>query len=395
MNDIDTRPPENTAEPLVIVGSGTAGYTLARQFRALDSTRPLIVLTADGGEAYSKPLLSNALAKGQTPASLVMKPAAAQAEAFGCELHTWTRVTAIDRAARRLHTTRGEFAYGDLVLALGAEQRPPLPPGAEPGWVQTVNSLDDFGRWYESLVDARRVLLIGAGLIGCEFADDLMSHGLDVELVDPAPWPLSRLLPEAAGRALEAALTERGARLHLGRSLSALAREEAGQFTATLDDGQCLQVDRVLSATGLRPATALASEAGLACGLGIRVDRQLRSSDPHIHAIGDCAETPAGFLPYILPIMAQARTLADVLAGKGGLLAMKAMPVMVKTTSLRIAVCPPRAGAEGEWRLSGEGRDLEAVFHGPDGTPLGFVVTGRRIARQAELARDMPPLIAA
>lgn len=382
-------------ERIVIVGTGQAGYTLARMVRMQDKARELLVLTADGGEAYSKPLLSNALAKGQTPASLVQKPAEGKALELNCEVRTHCTVTAIDCAARRLATSQGDIAYGELVLALGAAQRAFLPPGAEPGWVSTVNSLDDFARWFEALEGARRVLLVGAGLIGCEFADDLMARGLSVELVDPAPWPLARLLPEPLGRALEAALGARGARLHCGRTLAALTPTATGGYTARLDDGSEFEVDLVLSATGLAPVTALARAAGLACGLGIQVDLQLRTSDPHVYALGDCAETPAGFLPYISPILAQARTLAEVLAGKPARLAMKALPVTVKTTSLPIVVCPPRAGAEGAWSVEGEPPDLTAVFRAPDGSPLGFALTGAATAAQATLVQDMPPLIAA
>src|SRR5690606_28927841 len=141
-----------------------------------------------------------------------------------------------------------------------------------------------------------------------------------------------------------------------------LEKDSDGRFLATLDDGTQLRADRVLSATGLVPETALARSAGLACHVGVLVDRQLRSSDPNIYALGDCVETPAGYLPYILPIMSQARCLADVLAGKDTRLTLKAMPIMVKTTSLPIVVCPPREGSAGEWTVEGSGTDLTAMF---------------------------------
>lgn len=379
--------------PLVVIGSGLSGYTFARQLREYDKQRALTLITADGAEVYSKPLLSNALAKQQTPETLVQKSGEQKAQELGITLMSRCRAQSIDRSARAVHTDRGDVAYSDLVLAIGARQRRILPAGAEPEWVDTVNSLDDYRRWYAKLDDTRRVLLIGAGLIGCEFADDLMSRGIVVELVDPAPWPLVRLLPREAGEALAEAFAASGATLHCGRTVASLARDGDG-FVATLDDGTEVRADRVLSAAGLVPETGLARDAGLETAQGIVVDNRLQTSDPHIYAIGDCAQTPAGVLPYILPLMAQARALAQILAGRDIRLTMRAMPVIVKTTSLPVVVCPPAAGLSGEWRPQGEGWHWEAVFYDQQGNPCGFAVTGEALARKGALTKLMPPALA-
>jgi rubredoxin-NAD+ reductase len=389
----------NDHNPLVVVGSGLAGYTLIRQFRAYDRTRPVTLVTADGGEVYSKPLLSNALAKGHTPEAMVQKSAQAKAAELDITLVPRCWVAGIDAKARVLRTTEGEIAYSDLVLATGARQRLIIPADADTAWVDTVNSLDDYRRWYAKLeAGVNKVLLIGAGLIGCEFADDLMYRGFDVTLVDPAPWPLARLLPEALGSALSEALRETGADLRLGRYLTHLepraARPHGTGFSATLDDGAEIEPDLVLSAVGLVPEIDLAASAGLDIEQGVRVDQHLRSSDPHIYAIGDCAQTRAGVLPYILPLMAQAKVLAQVLAGQEVTLTLKAMPVVVKTTSLPLVVCPPRADARGAWRIAGQGRDLSAVFHATGGEPLGFALAGAAAAQRTALSKTMPPLLA-
>lgn len=379
--------------PLVVIGTGLAGYSLMRQLRTLDKARRIVMVTADGGEAYSKPMLSNALAKSQPPEKLVQRSAEQKALELDAEIRTRCTVTAIDAAAQVVATTCGEVAYSQLVLATGAHQRRIVPAGADGDWIHTVNSLDDFRRWHPLLSSARRVLLIGAGLIGCEFADDLMSQGLEVVLVDPAPWPLPRLLPEPLGRALQQALSARGARFHLGRQVARLDRDGEG-FVATLDDGTAEPVDLVLSAVGLVPDTSLAAKAGLGCRAGILVDRQLRTSNPAIFAIGDCAETSAGILPYVQPLMAQARCLADVLVGKDVRLSMKAMPVMVKTTSLPVVVCPPAPGASGQWSITGDAPHLEARFETPTGECIGFALTGEAVKRQTTLLAGLPPLIA-
>lgn len=378
---------------IVVVGSGLSGYTLIRQLRQYDPERRVTLVTADGGEVYSKPLLSNALAKHQTPESMVQKSARAKADELGVDLVHHTRVEQIDPDARTLYTSAGEIGYGDLVLATGGQQRVIVPEAADARWIDTVNSLDDYRRWYAKLeTGVERVLLIGAGLIGCEFADDLMHRGIKVTMVDPAPWPLSRLVPEPLGATLANALAENGADVRTGRYVKRLARE-AGGFRATLDDGRVVRADLVLSAVGLVPETNLARTAGLDVVQGVLVDKHLQTSDAHIYAMGDCAQTGAGVLPYILPLMAQAKVLAQVLAGREALLSMKAMPVVVKTTSLPLVVCPPQPQAAGEWRVEGSGRHLRAVFRQRSGAPLGFALGGDAAAERGELSRQMPPLL--
>ena len=121
----------------------------------------------------------------------------------------------------------------------------------------------------------------------------------------------------------------------------------------------------------------------------------LATGDPDIFAIGDCAETEAGILPYVLPLMAEARALARTLAGEPTRLRLPALPVVVKTPALPVAICPPKPGAEGRWLVSGNRRDLYAVFRGPDGRDLGFALTGAGTGARQTLAGDMPALLAA
>jgi rubredoxin-NAD+ reductase len=236
------------------------------------------------------------------------------------------------------------------------------------------------------------VLLIGAGLIGCEFANDLAATGYGVSLVDPAPRPLARLLPEAIGTRLAEALAGIGCALHLGRTVARYKQAETG-FVAELDDGTRVPFDHALSAVGLAPRTALAKAAGLDVGVGILVDRLMRTSDPAIFALGDCVQTPAGPLPYIAPLLAQARAIAATLTGAETALVLPAMPVVVKTPALPIALCPPPAGSAGTWEQAlGEG-EATALFRAPDGRAIGFALAGAATARQHALAREMPDML--
>jgi rubredoxin-NAD+ reductase len=381
---------------IVIVGTGLAGYGLAKELRKRDPRIPITLLTADGGEVYTKPMLSNALARHHRPDDLVQKEAATLAHELRLEIRTRTRVGAIDRGAQTLAIEdaggSSTLPYGRLVLALGANARIFPAAGSDAVPIARVNDLDDYRQWRERIDQGGRILLIGAGLIGCEFANDLAGAGLGVTLVDPAPWPLARLLPQPIGERLMTALQGIGCTLHLGRKVVRYAPAAQG-FLAELDDGTQVSFEHALSAVGLAPRTALAAAAGLEVGTGILVDRLLRTTDPAIHALGDCAETPAGLQPFIAPLLAQTRTLAATLSGAVTPLHLPALPVVVKTPALPLVICPPPPGASGTWELDLDGAAATALFRAEDGTEIGFALAGARTRLQHTLARRMPDLL--
>ncbi len=379
--------------PVVILGSGLAGYTLARELRKRSAELPIVILTADGGEVYTKPMLSNAFGKGHAPDALVQKSAAAFAAEASVTVLARTRVVAIDRAARTVATDGGgTIAYHRLVLALGADPRVFPAEGSEAVGIATVNDLDGYRLWRNRLKSGDRILLIGAGLIGCEFANDLAGAGFGVTVIDPAAWPLSRLLPEGVGALLTAALEKIGVAFRLGRTVARYEPAAAG-FTAVLNDGTAVGFDQALSAVGLAPRTKLAKDAGLEVRAGILVDHLLRTSDPHIYALGDCAETAAGILPFIAPLLAEARALAATLTGEETPLHLPALPVLVKTPALPLVVCPPKPGADGGWTVERTDGGAVALFRTPQGEAIGFALAGPETGRQQELAKTMPEVL--
>jgi rubredoxin-NAD+ reductase len=167
-------------KPVVIIGAGMAAYSVARELRKLDRDLPLLLVAGDAGGAYAKPMLSNAIALGKQAQQLVSHSAEQMAATLNAVILTHTRVTGIDSAARTIATTGGEIGYSQLVLALGAQPIRLALDGDGAGQVLSVNHIDDYALMRERLAQvgrAARVAILGAGLIGCEFADDLAGAG--------------------------------------------------------------------------------------------------------------------------------------------------------------------------------------------------------------------------
>lgn len=405
------------SQPLVIVGAGLAGWTTAREFRKLDPNSPVTLVTADAGDFYAKPSLSNAFAQGRLPAQLVSTPADKMAQTLDVTLLAGTRVESIDTAAQTLSVRSADglqtLAYRDLVLATGAQPiRVPV-VGDAASAVLSVNSLDDFAAFHARLQALRepaaspgpQVLIMGAGLIGCEFANDLAQAGYRVRVVDPGPRPLAALLPPEAGAALEQALQALGVQFHFGTTLKALNSDgdgegalasragSPGRMQAVLANGETFAADAVLSAVGLRADTALAQAAGLQTERAIVVNRQLQTSAPHVYSLGDSAQYASApsqlsalgaALPYVMPIMNAARALAATLAGTPTELVFPLMPVSVKTPALPLVVAAAQPGLAGTWNAVEAG-----VWHWKDeaGLARGFVLAGAQTAQRMAQSR--------
>lgn len=378
--------------PIVIVGSGLAGYTLARELRKLNKEIPITIVTADDGRSYSKPLLSSALVSGKTPDQLAMASAAQMAEQLKANIRTHTRVTTIAPAEHQICLGEERVPYSALVLALGAQQRRPKLAGDGAEQIFSVNDLHDYARFRESLTHAKRVALIGAGLIGCEFANDLTSAGFRVQWVAWADVPLERLVPPQVSAGLPIALKVAGLEWHPQTSAVRADRSAQG-LCITLANGTVLECDLALSATGLVPHTQLAVEAGLRVGRGIAVDRSLRSNVPNIYALGDCAEVEGLVLPYVLPLMSQARALAKTLNGELTSVSYPVMPVVVKTPAYPIVAVPPLPSATGQWSVVTTEGGVRALFQNSAGKLLGFALGGTATAEKATLAKQTPPIL--
>ena len=377
---------------IVIIGSGLAGYTLIREIRKLDKAVPITLITREPGYFYSKPMLSTALASKKEASQLITTASEGMASQLGIDILAQTDVSAIDTAAQKLQTSAGPISYGKLVLALGADQiRIPL-EGNAVSEVLTVNDLEDYEKFRKVIVGKKKVAILGAGLIGCEFANDLALGGFEIDVIDLAPQVLGRLLPEPAAKALQDKLSEAGVRWHFSTTVQTINRN-GDALEMKLANGHSISCDVALSAVGLKPRLDLANAAGIKTGVGIQVNRHLETSSSNIYSLGDCAEVDGLVLPYVMPIMQAARALAPTLLGQVTALNYPAMPVMVKTPALPTVVSPPAKGADGQWKTAVIEGGIEARFETPDGKLLGFALMGTATSQRATLTKELPPIL--
>ncbi|CAN0553801.1 unnamed protein product [Ectocarpus sp. 12 AP-2014] len=381
---------------LVIIGTGMAGIGLARALRRQGDQRSIILVSADSGDDYSKPLLSTGFAKGLTPDQLAQRSAAQLGDELNAQIVTHTQVGALDVDNKSILLEDGKaVGYDALVLATGAAPLMPfrISPSVAPRCF-TINSLDDYRRFYATLGNHPvRVAIIGAGLVGCEFANDLHAGGHAVSVIAPEGNLLSRLLPAPLGHALGDAFSEAGIHLHLGRKIESIAPSHRTNIALHFDNGEKLHTDCVLMATGLTPRTALAEAAGLTVSTsGIQVDRQLRTSHSDIYALGDVACVDGVNAMYVQPLLASIKALAATLAGTPTPVSFGAWPVVVKTPLLPIVAYPPNTTPE-RWRIEGEGSDFSALAENKHGRLIGFALTGGCVRRKVELSRAAPALL--
>jgi rubredoxin---NAD+ reductase len=379
------------AAPVVIIGTGLAGYTVARELRKLDGEVAIVMLTHDDGCFYSKPMLSNALAMKKDARALASFDVTAMAAQLRADIRAHQHVERILPAEHCVIVNGERLQYSKLVLALGADVRRLRVEGDAEAEILSINDLGDYARFRDALAGLKSVAILGAGLIGCEFANDLVGGGFAVMLIDPATTPLARLLPASAGEVFANALSESGISLYLGRSVSTIERLTTG-YRMLLSGGEQIHADLVVSAVGLVPRTTLAEDAGLTIKHGIWTDASCRTSATDIYALGDCAAILGKVQPYVLPIMHAARALARTLSGERTCVAFPVMPVTVKTPASPAVVVSPES--EGQWLVdlvadAGRHAARAVCRHADSGRPVGFALIGAATGEKAALLKEM------
>ncbi|MEU3477029.1 NAD(P)/FAD-dependent oxidoreductase [Streptomyces sp. NPDC033754] len=289
---------------IVVVGGGTAGARLAQRL-------PVTLLGEEPHAPYNRVLLADVLAGRYAP-EVIALPETREPVRLG------VRAVRIDRAARTVECADGSLVgYDRLVLATGSN--PVLPPlrglrGAEvPEGVHPFRTLDDCLTLRALVRPGVRAVVIGGGLLGVSAARALAALGAEVVLTQQGERLMERQLDVHASSLLRDHVESLGVEVHTECRVSGLRRRNGAVTAVELADGFVLDAQVVVLACGVRPRTALAREAGLDVATGIVIDDELRTSDPYIHAVGDCAEHAGRVYGLAGPALEQADALADLL----------------------------------------------------------------------------------
>jgi rubredoxin-NAD+ reductase len=262
-----------------------------------------------------------------------------------------TFAVGLSPALHQLRTTRGNLQYTSLILAQGA--RPALPEVLPAHLCWRVNDLDAWVRLKRQLGDtSKRVVIIGAGMVGCELADDFMTAGHQVTLLDVQKAPLAALLPEQASERLREALEGAGLTFMGATQVAGVTQLAHGVKSVSLVGAPALECDEVVAATGLVTDTRLAVGAKLKTNRGIVVDPStLQTSAEDVYALGDCVSIHGTPCRFIEPISKQAHAIASAIAGHVDAPYSHSPPVIrLKTHSLPVVMHGIPA-AQGQWRV--------------------------------------------
>ncbi len=293
---------------IVVVGNGMAGQRLLAELDARGCANGVLAIGAEPQPAYNRILLSSVLAGEATLGDIGLGDRDWYASR-GIDLVTGDAVVAIDRTAKIVMLASGQReSYGKLVLATGSRAIRLNLPGAERA--VAFRDLSDIERLRAAHTGSDAVV-IGGGLLGLEAANGLAKRGVRVALVHLMEDLMERQLDAPAAKLLAREIAARGIELHLGVLTAGIETD-----AVVLTNGARLPASLVVMAVGVAPEIGLAKAAGLECGRGVRVDDALRSSDPDIHAFGECAEHRGACFGLVGPIWDQARVLADILVGR-------------------------------------------------------------------------------
>jgi assimilatory nitrate reductase electron transfer subunit len=319
----------------VIVGYGMAGARLAEEIRRRDPAGERVAVTAVGDEKrcpYNRVLLSSVV-DGSLAAEAIALQDGDWALEHGVDLRLGLGVAALDRAARTVLLTDGSTVdYDVVVLATGARTwLPPVDglagPDREPApGVLTFRTLDDCERVRHAAGAGATVAVLGGGLLGVEAARALAVRGTRVTVVHPVGHLMERQLDPTGGAVLARSLARLGVEVRAGAPVE---RYVPGRGLE-LAGGDLVRADRVLVSAGVRPDVGLAERAGLSTDRGVVVDDALRTSDPRVLAIGDCAQHPGTVSGLVQPAWEQAAVVADLVTGTDVTARYRGTPVVTR-----------------------------------------------------------------
>jgi nitrite reductase (NADH) large subunit len=360
------------AEPTVIVGAGPVGVRVAEELLARDASASIVLYGDEPWAPYQRVQLT-ALALGEIDLDRIANrprlPARHRViERYHC------RVVDIDRAARAVRDAHGRWQpYAKLILAVGSRPHVPEIPGVDKHGVYTFRDLSDVQRLLARRARSRATVVLGGGLLGVEAARALCRANTDVMLLHHSPRLMNRQLDAAAADRLRREIERLGISVRLSDSVAEILGGDCIE-RLRLRSGELIPCDTLVVATGIRPRTELAFDAGLNIGQGIRVDDTLRTSDPFIYAIGECAEHRGRVSGLVAPGLEQAAVLADRLNGGGSRYVGGLAAAQLKVVGL--PVCSIGAVGDDESELH-----HRFVVHAPpgEGSYRKLVLRGNRL----------------
>ncbi|NKX44449.1 nitrite reductase large subunit NirB [Roseicyclus persicicus] len=357
-------------QKLVVIGAGMAsGRVLEHLTDAAPDAWDITLFNAEPRGNYNRIMLSPVLSGEKTYADIVTHDDAWYA-ARGIACRFGEHVTAIDREARTVTGQQGAVAYDKLLIATGSAPFIIPVPGKDLPGVITYRDLDDTEAMVAAAERGGTAVVIGGGLLGLEAAAGLRLRGMDVTVVHLMGHLMERQLDEAAGYLLKKDLEAKGITVLTRASTKAILGTDRAE-AVLLEDGTTLPADLVVMAVGIRPETRLATAAGLRVARGIEVDAQMRSSDPDIHAVGECVEFDGHLFGLVAPLYDQAKVVADSLLGREN-----AFQVRDVATKLKVTGCD--LFSAGDFR-DGPGRE-DIVYRDPArGIYKRLVIEGDRL----------------
>lgn len=361
---------------VLVIGAGPAGTRCAMR---IGERIPGASITLAGAEAtlpYDRVALSKLLA-GECDVPALLTHRIPQLRGANILYRPGTPIVTLDRAARAAVTAKGErIAYDRVVIATGSRAlRLPIPGADLPG-VCAYRDLADVRAMLGAAQAGGHAVVVGGGLLGLEAAAGLAARGMKVTVVHAVDWPMERQLDAAAGALLTRRMGARGIRFAMPASTVAI--EGTGHVAGVrLSDGRLLPARLVVMAVGIRPDVSLAKDAGLATNRGIVVDGAMRSSDPDIQAIGECAEHEGRTIGLVAPALEQAEVAAAALAQGAAEWKPRAASTVLKVSGTDVWSAGEIAAEDAESiTLRDEGEDHYRRLLLRDGRLVGAVLFG-------------------
>ncbi|RJL07219.1 nitrite reductase large subunit NirB [Paracoccus siganidrum] len=364
------RPSGPRKRKLVVIGAGMAsGRMLEHLLQADPNAFEVTLFNAEPRGNYNRLMLSPVLSGEKSYDDIVTHDADWYA-AHGIACHFGEPVVRIDREARRVHTNRRSADYDALVIATGSAPFIIPVPGKDLPGVVTYRDLEDTNAMIAAGIAGKDAVVIGGGLLGLEAAAGMAARGARVTVIHLMGHLMERQLDAAAGYLLQKDLERRGIKVHCkGATKAILGRDRAE--AVLLEDGTVHPADLVCMAVGIRPETRIAVDAHLEVERGLVVDDAMRSSDPHIFALGECVEHRGQLFGLVAPLYDQAKVLAQTLLGQPA----EFRPVQT-ATKLKVTGCDLFSAGD---FAEGEGRE-DIVFRDPGrGIYKRLVLEGNRI----------------